>query len=479
MHAIAETPEPAPPPPLPKSSFVTPTPPPPRSPFASLMHEWFVKYDPTYLFSAALVLGGLTLVSRDLAESGALGSVGVTLIAEVYALALIASAALLRRMGERRVAVMVGLLAALYQCDLTMHVETCAYVSGLGAILATAWAVLFAVKLELLCRALQLRPSLSARWVPTVGALALALLPQAFRSLAPNERTLVLSAVVFAVGALALWSRRDVESAVGFDYRGRRAIRGVWMMWACGGMLHVAYWASTFGLQLAALLPVVLLLGTRLVSRERNVWGLAVLALVTSTWPTGASVWVTALMVAITLVLRAFRTPTMLEVPTPPPSVAPPYRGFDEVVAIEPPKPTFVLAFASAEPDAVIRLLLGSASSLHLALWSMTARGGFWSAHDAPLDVVLIGIALVTLWQTRRGVALVPIAVIALHLFVERGWLVRPATPGALGVWSIALGFVSLAGGVGVRWRAVTKRGETRAMEPAGASAAGVDQALS
>ena len=49
------------------------------------------------------------------------GPLRVAAIAEVYAVALIGGAALLMRIGQRRPAVMLALLTALYQCSLTLH----------------------------------------------------------------------------------------------------------------------------------------------------------------------------------------------------------------------------------------------------------------------------------------------------------------------------------------------------------------------
>ena len=94
-----------------------------------LSYRWFVEYNPLYLLSAALVLGGVTLVTRGLANSAsAFELVGVGAIPELYAALLIAGAALLTRAGTRRPAVLLALIAILYQGDLTLHTET----SGLG-----------------------------------------------------------------------------------------------------------------------------------------------------------------------------------------------------------------------------------------------------------------------------------------------------------------------------------------------------------
>ena len=76
----------------------------------ALLEEWFVTYNPLPLASAALVLGGLWIASREVAMRGVVGALGVSAIAELYSLALIAGAWVLRAHGHRRSAVMLGLL---------------------------------------------------------------------------------------------------------------------------------------------------------------------------------------------------------------------------------------------------------------------------------------------------------------------------------------------------------------------------------
>ena len=84
------------------------TPPPPREDadaLRRLLHRWFVEYNPLALASAMLVLVGLNLLSKGLAERASVsGALGVALVAEVYALALISSAALAYRIRAQEAA---------------------------------------------------------------------------------------------------------------------------------------------------------------------------------------------------------------------------------------------------------------------------------------------------------------------------------------------------------------------------------------
>ena len=108
-----------------------------------LLHRWLVQYNPLYLLSASLCLAGMILCSRGLAHGGsAHGELVVALIAEVYAGALIGGAALLTRIGQRRPAVMLALITALYQCDLTLHTEASACLGSVGVAASAVWAAL-------------------------------------------------------------------------------------------------------------------------------------------------------------------------------------------------------------------------------------------------------------------------------------------------------------------------------------------------
>src|SRR6185369_2966752 len=129
------------------------------------------EFNPVYLLSAGLVLSGMFLVSKGLGQSTGLAApLGIAAIAELYAALLIGGAALLTRIGQRRPAVMLGLLAMLYQCDLTLHTETCANLGAAGLVATILWLVVFAGKLRALAWALHLRISRAATATLLTGA---------------------------------------------------------------------------------------------------------------------------------------------------------------------------------------------------------------------------------------------------------------------------------------------------------------------
>ncbi|UJR84365.1 Hypothetical protein I5071_64440 [Sandaracinus amylolyticus] len=425
-------------------TFVSPPEPEPErdeDALRALLRRWLFEHNPVYLLSAMLVLGGLWLVSRDMARVSALGGLGVGAIAELYALALIGGAAFLWRRHERRAAVMLALLAAIYQCDPTLQVEIFSFLGGTGIAASSTWLVLFVVKLVALARALELRVSRSAMLVPVIGALGLAVLPQLFRATALEGRTSLTMLWVFALGATALWTSRRIESAHGFDVRGRRALTGTWALWGAGALAHVLYWGAELGVSLFALVPVATLLATRWAMRERAVWGLSAAALagtmVIAPWQT----WCVALMVACVLVLRAWRAPTerMQAVRAP----RPPYRSVDEEAVHE-----VALGFGPASEIARRRLLVGALASTYVALWTFGHHAHGLPAHQLVLDVSLACLCVLAARRWRTWIPLAPIALTSAHAAAQRGWLVAPRGSFEWGATSIVLGFVLLATGL-------------------------------
>ncbi|MBX7195016.1 MAG: hypothetical protein K1X94_23380, partial [Sandaracinaceae bacterium] len=394
-------------------------------PLRALLHEWFVTYNPLPLASAALVLGGLWVASRELATRGLWGALGVSATAELYALALIASAWALRTRGHRRAAVMLGLLAALYQCDVTLHVETCAYLGTIGQLAALAWLGLFALKLELLARALELELSPSARWIPTLGAAVIALLPQSYAWLWMHERGELVGGAVFVVATLALSTSRGVRAREGFDVRGRRSLRGVQALFAAAALGHVAYACSAFHAPATALVSGLVLASLRVVHRESTVWLVALATTALVAWLEPAMAPITALMAAATLALHALR----VRLPLPDAERAitgPSYRGapLEELVGSEITElAARPILFARASSDAVWRLGLGALTLAHLGLNGWAAET-LLSPHGLILDGAL-ALACVGFWaRSRRVGALSPLGVSALHLAIVEGFLV-------------------------------------------------------
>ena len=402
-----------------------------------LLHRWFVEYNPLYLLSAALVLAGLALVSGEASREGALT---VAAIAEVYAFALIGAAALLVRRDKRRPAVMLALLAVCYQADLTLHVETCAFLGATGVVASVVWVALFVVKLYALAWALQLRPSCSAMFAPVLGAVGLAALPHAFYEVDAVARTQLVAIWAFAIGALVLWTCRSVDSRVGYDARGRRALAAVWWILGAIGLGHYAYWVAHFDVSAAALFAPAALLVTRWSRHEGAVFSWVTGTLVVIGVAVPESLALTALMGGVTLCLRALRQPTRLDPAAPPTLPNDPYR----VSAAARAQLVTTIAFGLAPPAARMRLLLGAAACTHVAFWTAGWTGGAWPEHVALLDVALLAICLVAYLRTRRLAASLPASLLLLHLAIDLGLVSTPRTPLGWGLTLLSAGFVAL-----------------------------------
>lgn len=412
----------------------------------ALLHRWFVQYNPVYLASAALVLAGFWLVSREASQiSSGLGRFGVAATAEVYSLALIAGAALLMRIEQRRPAAMLALLAVLYQGDLTMHVETSAYLGAAGRAASLVWLVLFVVKLHALAAALRLRLSRAAIAVPSLGAVGIALLPHVLRDVDADARSTLIALSTFAVGATALWTHRRIESAIELDVRGRRSLRFTWLAWAALGLAHVVYWTIEHHVSIFALLAVVALLATR-IATERQVWIVAGATLGAIAVVSPSSLSAIALVVAAVLALHALRRPQTRASAAP--RAVQPYREAERPA----PELARETLFVRAPAASMRALLLGSACSLHLAVWTLGWRGEAWPEHAALLDLALVIACALAAWRLRRPLLVAPPLAIYAHLLVRDGWISAPSSAAQWGLAAIALGFALLVGPLLASW---------------------------
>lgn len=427
---------------------------PPSSFGRRLLHRWFVEYNPLYLVSALLVLGGLTLISRSSAESSSVAQqLAVPAIAELYAFALIAGAALLARLGLRRPAVMLCLVTALYQGDLTLLTERQLYLGLAGALTAAAWLALFVAKIHALAWAMRLRLSRSAVAVPALGALGMALMPHLLQQGSASIRSALVAGWVFTLFAAGLWTSREVTSKVSLDAWGQtvlgRTLRATWILWATLATLHVLFWCSQFGVSPAALVPVAFLLATRRLRREASVWAATLGALLYTAVVVPESSWVIALLSAVTLALRALRRPTAIEEGGAAPSDTTPYRAS----ASEPPPTRIHHGFAPSERAAVIRLLTGSIFAVHVSAWTLGWEGGALPPHAIFLDASLLAALGLMAYRLRTALVLAPFAPMAIHAAFSAGILASPTSAAEWGMTSVGAGFVLLFGSLAVAWR--------------------------
>ncbi len=440
-----------------------------------LLYRWFVEYNPLYVLSASLVLGGMILLSRGLAQTDSLrGELGVAAIAEIYALALIGGAALLTRIGQRRPAVMLALLAVLYQWDLMLHTETCTYLGAVGVFAAGTWMALFIAKLHALAWAMKIRLSRSASATATFGALGLALLPFVVPTLGPRGGSALVA--LWASGLVLLHRVREgksLTSLVPLDAWGqtvlRRVVRAMSILSALLIVLHVLFWSTEHLIDLRTFLCIAPLLATRWIRSEARVWGVtvAMLVFVGLTLPTAFAS--TALVAAIALAARAVLAARSPEAAAERRQEAPggPYRivGGDPALASLPVEE--VVDADTVVPGgraAMLRLATGATFALYLSIWTSGWSQGPWPAHVLPLDVVLaLLVSIVGVWRLRARLPLAPLAAAGVHLVVQARLVPAPRSLLEWGGALVGIGFVLLIASLATSyWLRSTSRGSSQ-----------------
>jgi len=420
-----------------------------------LVYRWCVEFNPMYLLSAALVLGGCFLLSRGIASGESLwATLGLTAVSEVYAFSLMGGAALLMRIGRRRPAVMLALLSLLYLWDMTLHTETSAYLGTAGMWVVGLWFAAFVAKVHGFAWALRVRFARRVTAAALLAAIGLALGPRWIPELGARHAGELVAVWCFVLGALYR-SSGGVESAEVLSPWGRtvlaRVTRAAW--WVSGVLVgaHVLFWTTSHGIALSLVLPVMPLLYLRGVRSEGRAWVvvLGTLAVVALALPSALAV--TALVSAAALVLRAL-SPTFGVDAEPAPTereIQQPYRWSGAPasrVAAVPAVLSGVIAHAEQ-----MRAFTGAFSALYLAAWTRDWAGGPWPAHLAVLDAALTLGAFLAVWKLHLRSPLVPLAACHAHLVAH----VVPAPRGAFewGLTSVTLGFALLFGSLAASYR--------------------------
>ncbi|WP_394830224.1 hypothetical protein LVJ94_27320 [Pendulispora rubella] len=427
------------------------------SPMARLLHRWFVEYNPFYLCSATLVLVGTMIWSRGLAQEGNLyGSLGVAAVAELYAVALLGGAALLVRIGQRRPAVLLALLTVVYQGDLTLHTETCAYLGTAGGVASAIWLVVFVAKLRALAWVFQIRPSARSMATAIVGALGLALIPRLLHVLEPNQLGACIGIWLFAM--LTLHEGQGAVSLVPLDAWGttvlRRVLRATWLIWLGLAVGHVTMWSTAQTLHLAPMLPAAALLAVRWIRRESRIWLLvgAVLVLAACFLPDTFALH--AVVAAMALGARAWPRLGADAAATASPS---PYR----TVEASPPRGPDAAVVVALGDAARMRLFVAAIAASYLAVWTLGWSGGPWPAHAFALDLAMILAMVLVAWRARTRIPAVPPVMSLVHGVLAAGLVPMPHSLVAWGSTIIAMGFAllvaSLATSYGLRNASITR----------------------
>jgi hypothetical protein len=415
-------------------------------PWSPLLHRWFVQYNPIYLLSAILVLAGTMLTSRGLSEEGSVyGQLGVALLAEVYACALIGGAAFLFHVGQRRPAVMLGMLAVIYQGDLTLHTETCAYMGALGVVASMIWGALFLGKLYALGLAMRVRIAPRAFATAGTGAMALVLGPMVLPLMPPRAGGALVAFFVFALGAMCprrvtdAVTPRETLSAWGTTVMAR-ALGATWMIWGVLLGLHLTFWTTERHVDLGLAFPALaLLLAHRIRGELRHVaMCLALLGLLLLVAPAAFSA--TAFLCALAFARRLF---SKEEVPREADLAdeTSPYRGVAENIWQSDGRVELAARSASERARLGVLALL----CVYLGLFCFSWQGGPFPAHQWALDLGL-GTALAALSGALRArwvAALAPLTW-TMGAFAT-GFVPLPHSPLGWGAVALTTGFVLLA----------------------------------
>lgn len=425
------------------------------SPLRRLLHRWFIEYNPLYLVSALSVLAGLTLIAKHTSESTSMvvQAGAVAGISEVYAWALIAGAALLTRLGLRRPAVMLCLVTALYQGDLTLLTERQVYLGLAGAMAVTVWLATFVAKLYAVAWAMRLRLSRSAVGVPAFGAFGMAMMPRVLQHGDSSSKTAIVAIWVFSLFAAGLWTSREVTSEASLDTWGRtvlgRALKATWLLWAALVIMHVLFWCHELGASPAALVPVGFLLATRWMRGEASVWAAVTGAVLYAGAVEPRSLWVVCLLSAATLGLRALRRPAKIEHGAGAPPDATPYRASGAEAL--PPQVSF--GFTRSDRSSMLRLMTGSIVAVYLSAWTFGWAGGALPHHVMLLDASFVAAAVLMVWRARSKAIVAPLALTWLHAGVQAGMISAPSSGLQWGLTAVLSGFVLLLGSLVIAWR--------------------------
>lgn len=430
-----------------------------RTAWQHLWHRWLIEYNPAYLLSAALVLGGVVVLSDGVADmQGPLPKVLVGAIADVYAWALIGGAAVLTRLGLRRPAVLLALITALYQLDPTLHTETCVYLGSMGLVAGGVWLASFVLKLRALAWALKLRLSSSALLLPTLAAVGLLALPRTFATLSDRAEDSLVTAWLVLLFTAAAWSHREVISQVKLDEWGetvlQRGTAAVWLLWATLIAFHVWFWTYDLGIDISpAVFAAPVVIAARWAQRELTLIATLAIMLVLTALLLPEHFSLIALLGAASCALRGWSTPRRIARVEEPPPEQGGYRFPPELERSLSSITNVFWVFEATARTARLRLVVAASLAAYLALWTVSWTGGAWPAHVLALDIVLVGATAALVWKARQRIMLAPTSLSLTHYGIEVGLIAAPTTTLGWGATSVSLGFVLLLGSLAVSWR--------------------------
>jgi hypothetical protein len=298
--------------------------------------------------------------------------------------------------------------------------------------------------------------------VPTIAAIGLALVPWLLRDLDARSATALVGMWLFVLFGAGLWTSRRVRSLVVLGCSSSvvkdHLLLATWFGGAVMVLAHVAFWATQHArtLGLFVLIPVGLLLATRLCARERGVWALVASALAFGALLMPSQFVSIAGMAAAALVLRALRQPVVQPHAVDAVPSFGPYRDeAGEPLATPLARPT--IEFVVAHRRAMLRLFAGAIGCVYLAMWTPAWTGGPWPMHAWWLDLLLVAITAIWAKRLRDPLPLaLPVATM-FHCVLQLRVVPAPSSMGQWGATCVVVGFallmLSLAAAFAVRKR--------------------------
>jgi hypothetical protein len=423
-----------------------------------ILYRWFVQYNPAYLLSAAFVLAGCCLWAKGASRLFDLTStLGIPLLAEIYALSLVGGAALLTRIGQRRAAVMLGLIFVVYQWDTTLHTEACTCLGWVGIWASLAWLGIFIAKLFLIGWALRIRIGRRMLAAGILGALGLVIAPHAFMRLGAYEGGSIMAGWIF--GLISLYDGASISSTVPLDAWGqtvlRRATSAAWVISGSLITLHVVMWTGNYAISLAPTILGLPLLAIPRLRTETNVWLVAFSTSIFTLLVAPSAFAVIAILASGALCLRivAPKISPVAVYATPHEAQPAPYRAGRPIRNTLENEPIQLIAFELTIGER-LRCWSGALFSAYLGLWAMSWVHGAPGHHVLTLDVALTLMAGVAAWRTRAHANfLVPLTLTYVHLVAQARLIPIPTSDAGIGKAAIAFGFALLGGALLVSYK--------------------------
>jgi hypothetical protein len=279
------------------------------------LHTWFVQYNPFYFFSASCVLFGMFLISRGLSTMDwQQGQLLLTFIMQLYEILLMAAGAFLFRVaGQKRSAVILGIIEVFFLFDCTLRTEMMSSMGSVGIVASTLWVVLVGLKLKALTWVFRLKVAGWTLLLPFLATFGIGLFPH-FLAYHEAHRTMIhLASVWYGAILLALvhYISPRVDSHILLDSWGRtvliRTKKAAFMVWAGFYFFHMAMWMVLYDVQpsLAHAAPFFILW----MMKGREIWawtGGPVMMALSSVFPW--AVTPAALVVSVLYGLRGRKT---------------------------------------------------------------------------------------------------------------------------------------------------------------------------